>query len=142
MKMKFAIGVGAFLLGAMGTAMAAESVTLTDVGGSVLVNRGQGFQAVSSATAMHAGDRVLLRSGGVATLDYGAGCRVKLNVGVPVSVASASPCVQSTAQTGTSDSKTTGALFLLGAAGGAGAVIGLSNSGSNTGPVCITGACQ
>lgn len=80
-----------------GVAYAAEPVSLVDVQGPVLVNSGAGFKSVSQPLALRSGDRVLLSQGGVASVDYGAGCKVQLNVGVPATVQSSSPCVKSTA---------------------------------------------
>lgn len=79
-------------------AQAAQSFQLTGVKGPVLVSRGDGFRPVAGSTAVRPGDRVIVNSQGQATLDYGAGCRVQLKEGIPVTVASASPCAGATGQ--------------------------------------------
>ena len=52
----------------------AHAARLTEIQGTVLVNKGDGFWEVNGSTSVSAGDRVLVRGKGRAKIDYGNGC--------------------------------------------------------------------
>jgi hypothetical protein len=56
----------------------AQAALLTNVDGTVMVNKGEGFWQVSGITVVNAGDRVLVRGEGGAQIDYGDGCITKV----------------------------------------------------------------
>lgn len=87
---KIATGVFAFLVLSASTSTA-ETV-LSNGKGVVMVNSGVGYRAVSGATSLKAGDRVMLNSGSSASLRFADGCRVPLQAGQVYTVSKASPC--------------------------------------------------
>ncbi|MFK8252354.1 hypothetical protein [Ancylobacter terrae] len=136
-----------------GAASAAEPVSLVGVQGAVLVNNGQGFKTVTKPLALQAGDRVLVRQGGVAAVDYGAGCRMQLNTGVPVTIAATSPCVKTTAADlpvkaapAPAVQPTVGGIgwaeFLAGLALGGLAGYFIADDGNTYYYTCVTGVCD
>lgn len=88
-KVVVAAAVG--LLFSSQMAMAAESVRLGGVQGSVLVNQNGRFVPVTSATVLRAGDRVMAMDGS-ATVSYGAGCNVAITARSMATVSAANPC--------------------------------------------------
>jgi hypothetical protein len=73
-------------------APAAQAARLTEVEGNVLVNKGDGFWEVNGATAVSAGDRVLVRGKGAAKIDYGNGCVKKISANQSTVVTSKPVC--------------------------------------------------
>jgi|GEM_PF-3283276 len=88
-KVVVAASVGLLLSGQM--AMAAESVRLSGVKGSVLVNQNGRFVPVTASTVLRPGDRVMAMDGS-ATVSYGAGCNVAITARSMATVSTASPC--------------------------------------------------
>ncbi len=76
----FAIGCGA--LGSGG----AEAATVQDIVGTIQVNRGSGYQAVSGPTTANYGDLVVARPNSSAVIVYEDGCRQKVEPGRVVAV--------------------------------------------------------
>jgi hypothetical protein len=73
-------------------APAVQAARLTEVEGNVLVNKGEGFWEVNGATAVSAGDRVLVRGKGAAKIDYGNGCVKKISANQSTVVTSKPVC--------------------------------------------------
>ncbi len=73
-------------------ASAAHAARLTEVDGNVLVNKGEGFLEVNGATAVSAGDRILVRGKGTAKIDYGDGCVKKISANQTAVVTSKPVC--------------------------------------------------
>ena len=71
---------------------------LTGVEGTVLVNQGERFVNVHEATALKAGDRVLLMSGASAGLAWADGCEMPLVAESMLSISAQSPCVGQAAE--------------------------------------------
>ena len=76
----------------------APEALLTDIEGTVLVNQGERFVNVHEATALKAGDRVLLMSGASAGLVWADGCEMPLVPESMLSIADQSPCVGQAAE--------------------------------------------
>lgn len=72
--------------------LAADAATVTPGTGQVLVNTGDGFEAVSGPTTVGPGDTVMVYPGGSATISYGGGCSVSVEPGGVVSVSERPPC--------------------------------------------------
>jgi hypothetical protein len=70
---QIAVAACVALLGFSGQAMAAQSVHLTNVKGTVLVNQNGRYVPVTGSTTLRAGDRVMAMNGG-ASLTYANGC--------------------------------------------------------------------
>lgn len=68
-----------------------SAVTLSNVQGSVYVNKGDGFQAVSNGTALSSGDRVRVSAGGSANIVYENGCATFVGAGKVAVVQSSAP---------------------------------------------------
>ena len=75
---QIAVAASIALLGISGQAMAGQSVELSNVKGSVLVNQNGRYVPVTSKTALRAGDR-LVSMNGDASLVYANGCKVELS---------------------------------------------------------------
>ncbi|MBI1404582.1 MAG: hypothetical protein GC145_00480 [Caulobacter sp.] len=88
-KVVVAASVGLLLSSQM--AMAAESVRLGGVQGSVLVNQNGRYVPVTASTVLRPGDRVMAMDGS-ATVSYGANCNVAIAARSMATVAAASPC--------------------------------------------------
>ena len=69
-----------------------QAARLVEVEGNVLVNKGEGFWEVSGATAVSAGDRVVVRGKGAAKIDYGNGCVKTISANQTTVVASKPIC--------------------------------------------------
>lgn len=76
----------------------APEAMLTDIEGTVLVNQGERFVNVHEATALVAGDRVLLMSGASAGLVWADGCELPLVAESMLSIGAQSPCLGETAE--------------------------------------------
>jgi hypothetical protein len=75
----------------------AGAATVANQGGEVMVNKGQGFQPVASFAELAPGGQVLVRPGGVATIAYVGGCRVRVGSGVWL-VQEKAPCPTGTTE--------------------------------------------
>lgn len=77
-----------------GSALAASPMgQLMDIGGSVYVNRGEGFFPVQGSIELALGDRVMVGKDGSATITYyPSGCEVMLEVSSMTTIAAAAPC--------------------------------------------------
>lgn len=135
----------AYVLGAvMGiasiyTAVAAENPKLVDVRGDVLVNTGSGFLPINGVAAMRPGDRVYVKKGGAASIDYGQGCLVNLVAGTSSTVSSETPCIGSTSQAGATNNM---GMYVIGGilvAGGVGVLISALDDDNDNGRVPVTG---
>jgi hypothetical protein len=65
-----------FIVSVSGILMAsgAQAALLTNMSGTIMLNRGDGFLEVKAPTVVKPGDRVLVRGEGGAVIDYGKGC--------------------------------------------------------------------
>lgn len=136
--------VGAALAGILfaGSAFAASPMgQLKDIGGSVYVNRGQGFFPVQGSIELMQGDRVMINEDGSATLTYYlSGCEVMLTASSMTTIGAEAPCKGAgtsastvgvaAAQGSSSSGISTGALVAggVGVAGAAGLAVALSSS--------------
>jgi hypothetical protein len=73
----------------------ANAAVVASVSGTVLVNGGDGFAPISSATELAPGGRVLVQPGSVAMITYPSDCVVRVGEGV-WRVQPAAPCAQGT----------------------------------------------
>ena len=106
----------------------AQAATVRNVAGSVLVDRGSGFQRVTGDVTVAPGDRVLANAGGSANIVYSENCIVKVDPGAVVTVIPASQCLPVGGLTGVTP-------YVIGAAvvgGGAALAIGLSGKSSRS----------
>lgn len=127
-----------------GTAFAASPMgQLKDIGGTVYVNRGQGFFPVQGSIELVQGDRVMVNEDGSATLTYYlSGCEVMLTASSMTTIGPEAPCkgagtsasTQGVAATPTESSSSsglsTGAMVAggVGVAAAAGLAVALSTS--------------
>ena len=70
----------------------AFATTVDSVKGKVLINRGEGFQQVTTGAQANAGDQLMAGPGGSAKLVYSDGCQVSVVPGRVVSVGKQPPC--------------------------------------------------
>jgi hypothetical protein len=70
----------------------AFAATVDSVKGKVLINRGEGFQQVTSGTQANAGDRLMAGPGASAKLVYSDRCQISVVPGRVVSVGKQPPC--------------------------------------------------
>ena len=82
---------GAFCVGIL-LGSAASAATLDSIEGSILLNRGDGFQELAAPTTANPGDSVMANPGGSAKLHYADGCVIDIRPGAVVSVGEKSPC--------------------------------------------------
>jgi hypothetical protein len=68
------------------------AATVTATQGQVLINRGQGYQLVTTSVQASAGAIVIANPGGSAEVSYPDGCRVNVMPGAVVTIAPESPC--------------------------------------------------
>jgi hypothetical protein len=73
----------------------AEAAVLANVHGSVIVNRGEGFQPAQAGTSVVPGDRVRVNEGSADIL-YENGCSVKIGAGQMVAVLHTPPACKGT----------------------------------------------
>ena len=109
-----------------------SAATLQGVEGSVLVNKGNGFELAGSGTQLQPGDQVLVRAGGKANIVYGEGCASSVSVGTAAVVQSGMPCEAPT--TSTSPSVTTLAIGAAVIGGGVALAVGLGSSDGSKKP--------
>lgn len=76
----------------------APEAVLTDIQGSVLVNQGERFVNVHEATALNAGDRVLVMTGSSAGLVWADGCEMPLVAESMLGIGAESPCAGTTVE--------------------------------------------
>ncbi|NBB13881.1 hypothetical protein GVN21_00755 [Caulobacter sp. SLTY] len=88
-KVVVAASVG--LLLSSQVALAAESVSLGGVEGSVLVNQNGRFVPMTASTVLKAGDKVMAMDG-AAKVTYGADCVVTVGARSMATISAASPC--------------------------------------------------
>ncbi len=69
-----------------------SSATLSDVNGSVLVNRGEQFVQGTEGDVLASGDRVMAMDNSGALLKYDDGCDVRVEPGTVVTLSEGSPC--------------------------------------------------
>jgi hypothetical protein len=70
----------------------AFAATVDSVKGKVLINRGEGFQQVTTGAQANAGDQLMAGPGGSAKLVYSDRCQVSVIPGRVVSVGKQPPC--------------------------------------------------
>lgn len=107
-----------------------QAAQLADVQGTVLVNRGTGFQRATGITELQPGDRVMATGGGSGRIVYSASCSAVVSPGTAVIIRSQSPCATSNESTSSVPTGTlvTGALIAGGVVAGALALGGQGNS--------------
>ena len=85
--------------GLLSTAMAASplsAATVLNEGGAVLVSAGEGFEPIKGSKELAPGGRVMVKSGGLATIAYSANCSVRVGSGLWM-VQEKAPCREGTA---------------------------------------------
>jgi hypothetical protein len=70
----------------------AATATVQSVQGNVSIDRGTGFQQLTSAMPAEVGNRIMAAPGSSAKIVYGDGCTVEVKPGSVVSVGKESPC--------------------------------------------------
>ena len=93
--MRFSRMLLAFL-GCVSLSAPAIAATLGSVQGTVMVNRGGGYQPVYGPTEVNPGDLVVVNPGGSAQIAYADGCSVPVQTGGVVTVGAQSPCATQT----------------------------------------------
>lgn len=111
-------------------AMPSQAAQLADVQGTVLVNRGTGFQRAAGIIELQPGDRVMATGGGSARIVYSASCSAAVSPGTAVIVRAQAPCAGSNVSTTSvpTEALVTGALVAGGVVAGALALGGQGNS--------------
>src|SRR5262245_26347759 len=89
--MRFVSGLTAFI-SAMALVGSAFAATVTATQGQVLVNHGNGYQAVVGSTEADPGATVVANPGGSAQIMYDDGCAVAVQPGSVYTVLEKSPC--------------------------------------------------
>ena len=87
------------VVGFLSTAMAASpcsAATVSNEGGAVLVSMGEGFEPIATSKELPPGGRVMVKSGGLATIAYSANCSVRVGSGLWL-VQEKAPCKDGTA---------------------------------------------
>jgi hypothetical protein len=113
----FALPVAACLLFATD---AFADATISAASGSVLVNQGEQFVPSGNGTALHPGDRVLVNTGGSATLTFSDGCESTVAGGTVVTIPSVSPCAGGSMVAQATEPATGGGAAVVTTTGGAG----------------------
>lgn len=88
-RIAVAASIGLLLSGQ--AALAAESVRLSTVTGSVMVNQNGRFAPAAKGSALRAGDRIVATDG-AAKLTYADGCNVTISARSMATVSAVSPC--------------------------------------------------
>src|SRR6187397_640305 len=81
----------AFCMGIL-VCSAASAATIDSLEVRILLNRGDGLQAVAAPTTANPGDKVMASADGNAKLRYADGCVIDIRPGAVVSVGEKSPC--------------------------------------------------
>ena len=89
-----------------------EAASLTVSKGDVLVRQGNGFKAASGTLELKAGDSVLVKPNGDATISFSEGCTVSLKAGTVFVISNTNPCAQHSAGAGASGATETPAVTL------------------------------
>lgn len=124
------------MVGVLLGSLQASAATIESVSGSVFVNRGKGFEAVTGGTQVQVGDIVMVRDGGEALVVFTDGCQARVAPTQTITVGEASPC-SLTKEANLKPELPAPGSMLLGAAVIGGAVAGavaLSNSDSKSSP--------
>ena len=87
----------ALVAGLLSTALAAgpSRETVSNEGGTILVSTGDGFEPIGSSKELPPGSRVMVKSGGLATITYTASCSVRVGTGLWL-VQDKAPCREGT----------------------------------------------
>lgn len=72
-----------------------SAATVSKEGGTVFVSKGQGFAPIAGEAQLVAGNQVMVRPGGIATIAYGSACTVRVGSGVWL-VQEKAPCAPGT----------------------------------------------
>lgn len=88
---QIAVAASIALLGMSGQAMAAQTVKLGNVQGSVLVNQNGRYVPVKGPTTLRTGDRVMAMDGG-ASLTFADGCNISIAARSMATIGEGSPC--------------------------------------------------
>lgn len=124
------VAIAAMLIGSV----QASAATIETVSGSVFVNRGKGFEAVTGGAQVNVGDIVMVREGGEALVVYTDGCQARVEPAQTIKVGEVSPCSLAKEANLTPGLPAPGSL-LLGAAVVGGAIAGaIALSGGNSSP--------
>lgn len=91
---RFKIGAVAFCALLPG-AHTVNAAMVSNLGGAVLVSKGDGFSPIASNTELAPGSQIMVRPGGLASITYGNKCVVRVGPGVWL-VQDASPCAHGT----------------------------------------------
>lgn len=90
MLIRFAIAAAAFCAMLLG-AHSVNAATISNLGGVVLVSKGDGFSPIASNAELAPGSQIMVRPGGLASITYGNNCVVRVGPGVWL-VQDAPPC--------------------------------------------------
>jgi hypothetical protein len=96
---KFLVSASVALLMASQAGAAQPHATLAGIDGTVMVNQGEQFRTAADGMSLKAGDRVMIMTGGSATLSFDADCVIPLESNSIVTVPEGSPCAGATVQT-------------------------------------------
>ncbi len=109
----------------------ASAATIVVNEGAVSVSRGQGFEPAGNGTPVAPGDKVLVATGGSATIVFSAECQVPVGSGQVVTIPVDSPCFTTTTSTSEplGTPVTTYVIGGLAVAGAVGIAVGLSGGG-------------
>jgi hypothetical protein len=90
--MRYSYRIIMVLFAAVSVSSAASAATLQPMQGSVLINRGAGYQSVTQQIVASVGDAVMVGKDGSAQLVYNDQCSVNVKPGSVVTVAAVPPC--------------------------------------------------
>jgi len=123
----------AFVAFAFATAASvANAATVTNIAGTVSVNRGSGFVAVADGASINPGDRVFVPEGGGVHVAFSSTCVVSIPSGQTFTVPAESPCVPGG---GVDPTLLGGGLLVIGGVAVAAVVLTGSDSNRPTRPV-------
>lgn len=88
----FRVLVSATAVSALLVSGLVEAATVDSIQGRVAINRGTGFQPVTTATSGKSGDRVMASPNSSAEIVYDNGCREKVEPGQVVTIKAEPPC--------------------------------------------------